>query len=490
MRIFSGGSTPRPLLAGCALVLVLSAGCAVNSATGDRQLILLSEEQEIELGRESDPKIVASMGLYADQRFQNYVQELGMAQARASERPNLPWAFRILDEQTINAFALPGGFIYVSRGILPYLDSEAELAGVLGHEIGHVTARHSVEKMSRAQLTGVGSSLAGLISPRIESWVGLAMVPVQLADLKFSRGDEHQADELGIRYMGGQGYDPLELADVMAMLAEVSSGGEGGRVPEWLSTHPTPENREEDIRAAAAGTTVTADPPLIGTERYLPYLEGLVFGEDPRQGFFQENRFFHPEMAFEISFPDGWEAKNMKSAVLAMSPGEDAAVMLTLSEESSPSEAMAAFRALEGVQISRASGDPINGVQAATATFIIEEDGTTSPGQVAFFQHRGSLFRVLGFGTQASWSQSANSVDRALQSFRGVTDPAVLNAQPSRIRLVTVPRAAPLEAILEREGALSEADHIRALNRLTGNPTVPAGTVLKIPSGARIPGGE
>ena len=490
MRLFHGKSIFRPLFSGWALGLFFWAGCAVNPATGDRQLALISEEQEIQLGRESDPKIVASMGLYSDESFQYYVQNLGSALAETSERPHLPWTFRILDETVINAFALPGGYIYVTRGILPYLDSEAELAGVLGHEIGHVTARHSVERLSRAQLTQIGPNLVGVISPRLENAVGLALAPLQLFDMKFSRDDERQADALGVRYMGRQGYDPQELAEVMAMLADVSAAEGGGRVPEWLSTHPTPENREENIREAAARTTIPVDPPRIGTEDYLPHLEGLVFGDDPRDGFFQGNRFIHPGMAFEVVFPNGWDTKNLKQSVQGLSPGQDVAFVVTLTEGTSPSSALTAFTSKEGVQAFGTSRDPINGVPAATAEFTVESDGSTLQGQVAFLDHRGALFQIIGFGTAAGWDQNGAAVNLAIRSFRPVTDPELLNVQPARIRLVVAPRAMSLEEILRQEGALSEMEQIRRLNRLDGNPMLAEGKVLKIPSGARIPGGE
>jgi predicted Zn-dependent protease len=490
MRIFDRGSILRPLFAGLILWPLFSAGCAVNPATGERQLALISEEQEIELGRDSDPKIVASMGLYADEDLQDYVQNLGRTLAAATERPHLPWTFRVLDDPVVNAFALPGGFVYITRGILPYLDSEAELAGVLEHEIGHVTARHSVEKMSRAQFTQIGSRLGGLLGSRVESLMGIVTAPVQLLDLKFSRDDETEADRLGVRYMGAQGYDPYELAEVMGMLGRSSGSGEEGRVPQWLSTHPTPENREENIRELASQATVTVDPPIIGAEDFIPRLEGLVFGVNPREGYFQENRFYHPAMAFEIALPNGWETRNLKQAVQAVGPGEEVMVVLTLAGAASPSEALSAFASKEGVQASGTSRDPINGIPAASADFVIEADGSRILGQVAFLSHEGALFQLVGLGTPTGWDQNRSAVGQAVRSFRRITDRAILNAQPARIRLVSSEMDMPLEGILMREDAMSDIEAVRLLNRLEGNPVVLGGTVLKIPSGLRKPGGE
>ncbi len=180
---------------------VLPAGCATNPATGQRQLSLISENQEIQMGLEADPSVVSSMGLDPDSGRQRYVRELGMRLARVSERPNLPWTFRVIDDPVVNAFAIPGGHIYVTRGILAHLNSEAELASVIGHEIGHVTARHSVTQMSQQQLMQLGLVVGVALKPGLAKYAGVASQGMQLLFLKYSRDDESQADQLGLRYI-------------------------------------------------------------------------------------------------------------------------------------------------------------------------------------------------------------------------------------------------------------------------------------------------
>ncbi len=179
----------------------LSTGCTTVKATGEQRLNLVGEEQEIQMGRDADVQIVATMGLYPDAGLQSYVKALGERIAATTERPKLPWTFRVVDDDVVNAFSLPGGFIYVTRGILSTLNNEAELAGVLGHEIGHVTAMHSVIRISETQLTQLGLGVAGAVAPGLQSYLGLAGVGLQLMYLKFSREDELQADGLGVRYM-------------------------------------------------------------------------------------------------------------------------------------------------------------------------------------------------------------------------------------------------------------------------------------------------
>src|SRR5690242_9343653 len=235
-------------LAACAAL-----ACATNPATGAKELMLISESQEIAMGQGYDKDVVASIGLYADTGMQRWIQQFGSQLAAASERPNLPWTFHVVDDPVVNAFAIPGGYIYVTRGILAHLNSEAELAGVVGHEIGHVTARHSASQMSKQQLAQIGLAVGSIASPEFGRYAGVASAGLGVLFLKFSRDDESQADHLGLRYMRRAAYDPREMPHVFEMLTRVSQAQAGGRVPEWLATHPDPENRrgriEEEIAA-------------------------------------------------------------------------------------------------------------------------------------------------------------------------------------------------------------------------------------------------
>lgn len=476
----------RRLIVNIPLLLFL-AGCAINPATGERQLSFMSEAQEIQMGRDADPDIVASMGLYPDEDLQSYVQELGTSLAARSERPDLPWTFRVLDDPLINAFALPGGFIYVTRGILVHFESEAELAGVLGHEIGHVTARHSVNQISRTQLAQLGLGVGMILAPELQQYAGLASASMQLLFLKFGRDDERQSDQLGVRYMSRAGYDPAQLSGVMAMLGQVTAeGGEGP--PEWLSTHPNPENREESILDLAAQTQVSVQPPLVRREEFLPHLEGIVYGENPREGYFEGSTFYHPDLAFRFQVPQGWQTRNSKQAVQAGSPEGDAILALTLAEGATPGAALTAFLSQEGIEPGAASAAAINGIPAASADFRATTQDGVLQGRVTFLQHRGLLLRFLGFGSSSVWPSRRGSVRASLDSFREVADAGVLEVQPARIRLITVPRAMDLGTFLAQEGIPGRAEAVRLLNRLQGNPQLPAGRILKLPLGGWLPG--
>jgi predicted Zn-dependent protease len=468
-------------------LLLLLAGCAINPATGQRQLSLMSEGQEIQMGREADPDIVASMGLYPDESVQTYVQELGSELAAHSERTELPWTFRVLDDPLINAFALPGGFVYVTRGIMVHFESEAELVGVLGHEIGHVTARHSVNQISKAQLATIGLGVGMILAPELQRYEPLASASMQLLFLKFGRDDERQSDELGVRYMSRVGYDPAQLGGVMAMLGQVTAG-EGGGPPEWLSTHPNPENREETIRELAAQTPVALDPPLVRRDEYLPHLEGMVYGNNPREGYFDGQHFYHPDMAFQLDFPQGWQTANSKQAVQAGSAEGDAMLALTLAEGATPAAALSAFLSQEGMEAGQASSVPVNGVPAAAADFRFAGQDGTLQGRVMFIDHQGTILRFVGATPVDAWAARRAAVRASLESFRVLSDRSILDLQPARIRLLTLPGAMDLDTFLRQEGAGDRVEDVRLLNRLQGNPTLPAGRILKVPVGGVLPG--
>src|SRR6267154_1262989 len=273
-------------------------GCVRNPATGKLQLDLLSESQEVEMGKQAAQQVEQTMGTVKDPKLEAYVTRLGQSLAKQTTRPNLPWQFHVVEDASVNAFALPGGPIFVTRGILGTLNSEAELAGVMGHECGHVAARHSATQMSKAQVAQIGLGLGSILSPTVASVGQVAGAGLQVMFLKFSRDDESQADKLGLAYMANDGYDARQMLGVFKTLGRVSKLAGGGKLPQWLETHPDPENRLsateqrlKEIKHDFAGAKV-------GREEYLQLVDGLVYGEDPRQGFFKGQLFVHPELKF------------------------------------------------------------------------------------------------------------------------------------------------------------------------------------------------
>lgn len=479
-------ATPRGAQLPALLALALVSGCAVNPATGGRQLSLIGEGQEIQMGREADVDIVASLGVYDDPAMQSYVQELGERLAATSERPDLPWTFRVLDDPVINAFALPGGFIYVTRGILSHFGSEAELAGVLGHEIGHVTARHSVNQMSKAQLAQLGVGLGMVFVPELQQFEGLAGASLQLLFLKFGRDDERQADELGFRYMTRANYDPHALAGVFRMLRG-SSGGEAGRIPEWLSTHPDPENREAwAVRAVAeAGRDFSAY--VVREAEYVRRLDGMVFGQNPREGYFQDNVFFHPDLAFRIDFPAGWTTANQRNSVQAVSSEQDAAFLVTIEEATSPSAARQTFLSQQGIRRGDTSDRRVGGFPAAWAEFQAQTQDGSLTGLVAFVAYGGAVYRLLGFASSAAWSRRAAAVEATISSFQQVTDRTVLSVEPRKLEVVRVPSALSFEEFVGRYPSTVADETISLINHAFTEGRFPSGALAKRVVGGQLP---
>ena len=468
----------RPLAGAAALF----AGCAVNPATGSRELMLVSEGQEIAMGQEADPGIVAQMGLYGDSAVQSYVGRLGASLAARSERPQLPWTFRVLDDGVVNAFALPGGFIYVTRGILAHFSSEAELVSVLGHEIGHVTARHSAAQMSQQQLAGLGVGVGAILAPELAPLLGAAQAGLGLLFLKFSRDDESQADQLGLRYMVRAEYDPREMPSVFQMLGRVSALSGGGRLPEWQSTHPNPENREARIEAQVAALQAQGqqfEGFKIERASYLQRIDGMVFGANPREGFFRENVFFHPDLAFQLTFPAGWQRANMKQAVVAQSTEKDAIIQLTLASEATPAEAAQAFFTQQGVERQGGWRNDVNGLATSSGTFSAATEEGTLRGLAAFVGYGGRVYELLGFTPAGRWPTYSGVFGAAFESFARVTDRAVLAVQPARVRIVTIDRPMTFADFSTRYPSSAAPELVAVINAVDAGSTLPAGTVMK-----------
>ena len=446
-------------------VVLLAAlpACATNPATGRRQLSFVSEEQEIQMGQQADQEISAAVGIYRDPDLESYVQRLGTTLAAASERPNLRWQFRILDDASVNAMALPGGYNYVTRGLLTYMNSEAELAAVMGHEIGHVTARHTVNQLSKQQLAGVGMVLGMILRPELRNYGNLAEVGLGLLFLKYGRDDEREADALGLRYMTRANYDPRPMADVFSTLERVSQAdAPQGRVPSWLSTHPAPEDRRQ--RIAALIQELGAPAGTVDREEYARRLDGIMFGENPREGFFEQNVFYHPDLRFRFEFPPGWQTNNQKQAVAAMSPEQDGLVVITMAGGESAQAAAQQFFSQQGIQRGQVWRGDVNRLRAQAYQFAAATQQGQLQGIAAFLELDGKVYQILGYAPAQRWGRHEATVNRALGSFNRVTDRRVLDMQPARLRVVNVPAGMTVAEFARRYPSTVSVQTLASLN--------------------------
>jgi predicted Zn-dependent protease len=479
----------RGAVAGLVASLLVVAACSTNPATGKRQIALISEEQEIAMGREADQQVQQQFGLYPDQELQAYVNRVGQKLAAASERPNLPWTFRVVDDPIVNAFALPGGKIYVTRGLLTHLTSEAELASVIGHEIGHVTGRHSVEQMSKAQIAQIGLIAGMIVKPELAQQYGnLASQGLQLLFLKYGRDDERQADDLGLRYMDKENYDPREMPGVFETLRRVSEQQGAGRIPGWLSTHPTETERIHTISAKVAQLESSGESfanRTVNREGYLKQIDNVTFGQNPREGYFVGNTFIQPELAIQMRFPQGWRTSNEKSAVGALSPNQDALIVVTLSDQNSPQAAEQQFFSQQGVQSGQSLQADLGGLPARARVFGASTQQGELRGIVAFVENNNRVYRIMGYTPSQRWNTYDNVISDSIGTFERVTDRNALNVQPKRLDVVSIPTSMTLDEFARRYPSTVDTTTLAIINQADQNTRFPAGTEVK-----RVVGGE
>ena len=480
---------PTKSAARCAAVLFLAA-CATNPVTGRREIALVSEGQEIQMGQQGAQQVAQEIGLINDQALQQYVQNIGAALAAKSERPNLPWTFRAVDDPTPNAFALPGGYIFITRGLLDLMNNEAELASVLGHEIGHVTARHSVQQMSQQQLAQLALGVGAIISPTVAQFGGIAAQGLGLLFLKYGRDDERQADDLGFKYALNQGYDVREMDDIFRSLQRIGEASKQSPLPTWLATHPGEAERIQSIEAKVAQLPAgQLNNAKTGTQEFMQRLNGTVYGANPRQGFFQGGTFYHPDLRFQITLPSGWQGQNLTQAVVGVSQQQDAIIQLTLAQGTSPDAAARTFLSQQGIQPGQATRETVNGVPAVASTFQAQTEQGVIQGLAAFFTYNGQTYQVLGYSPAQRYSSYAETFRRSLGSFAPVTDSRILNVQPNKLQIVQLPQAMTLAEFAQRYPSTVSIEELALINQVeSASQTMPAGTFAKQVTGGRTPG--
>ena len=461
-----------------------AAGCALNPATGKKEFSLVTPAQEAAMGREGYGAAVAEYGQYDDAALAAYVDSVGRKVARASEQPELPWKFTVLDDPVVNAFAMPGGYIYVTRGLLAHMQSEAQLAGVLGHEIGHVTARHSARQITKQQLAGLGLGLANVVSPEFRRYSPLAEQSLGLLMLKYGRDDETQADDLGIRYATGAGFDPREIPGTYRTLQRIAEQS-GQSLPSYLSTHPDPGSRAERTTGLAAKAAEGRTNLIVRQRGYLERMRNLVYGENPRYGWFEGTKFYHPVLGLEMMFPAGWQTSHTHTALSAGAPDKSGVMQMTLARESaglSPTEYLVKLTT-KGV-ISSSRGGPENvGPWPAWVGSVIIPDGQGGQNTLVAAFVRSSpdvLLQVIGRGATPG-DAGERQVLTAIRSITQLTDPRRGMVQPVRLKVVTASSAGAFSSLWPTLGAgLVPAAEGAILNGVDAGEAVQKGQWLKV----------
>lgn len=471
---------------GLLAVTMLFTDCARNPVTGKKQVVLMSEAQEIAMGQEADPQIISQFGLYEDSLLQRFIREKGEQMAAISHRPKLDYNFRVLNSEVVNAFAVPGGYVYFTRGIMAYLNNEAEFAGVLGHEIGHIAHRHSVEQQRNAVL-GQLAIIAGIvINPDLARFAETASTGLQLMLLQNSREAERESDELGVEYSSKIGYDASQMAEFFKTLERQMKGTEAAELPEFLSTHPNPADRNATVAKLATEwkQKLNLTNPVVNRNIYLRRIDGLVYGEDPREGYRENNMFYHPVLRFQFPIPANWNYQNTPQRVQMAPKDGKALLMLMLASGNSPQEAANTFVQQNKLTAIENRATTINGLQAY---YLIADQPSQQQGQASlrtqsyFILYNNTIYHLLGVTALQDFNAYVNSFNQTMQGFMPLTDQSKLNKKPERIRIKTVGAAMTLAQFLRQQNiADAKAEEHAVLNGMMLTDNLTQGTLIKI----------
>lgn len=461
--------------------------CAVNPVTGKKQIVLMSEEQEIAMGKEADPQIVAQYGLYENKTLQDFITQKGKSMAAISHRPNLNYEFKILDSDVLNAFAVPGGYVYFTRGIMAHFNNEAEFAGVLGHEIGHITARHSVSQQTKAVLGQVGLIGSMILVPQVADFAEPLSQGLGLLFLKFGRDAETQSDQLGVEYSSKIGYDAREMAGFFNTLDRKSSSSGNAELPDFLSTHPNPGSRNTAVMNLSVEwkNKLKLNNPTINRDSYLRKIEGLVYGEDPRQGYLENNVFYHPELKFEFPVPQGWNYQNTPQRVQLAPKDGKAILMMSLASGNNLQAAVEKAVSDNNLRVIESNQVNVNGLNAISLLADVRpKEGVQNPSVRTLsylIQYNNAIYHILGASSANDFQTYAGYFSQSMKNFKELRDASKLNKKAERIRIKTVQNTGTLrQAFSAYKVPENRMEELSILNGMQLNENVQKGSLIKI----------
>jgi len=469
--------------------VMFAISCAVNPVTGKKQIMLMSEAQEVQLGLTYDPQVIATFGFYPDNNLQNFVQAKGIEMGKISHRPRLEYHVKVVDSPVVNAFAVPGGYVYLTRGILAQLNNEAELMGVMGHELGHIAARHTVSQQSKQQL-GQLLLIGGMIaSEEFAQYAQYALEGMQLLFLKFSRDDEREADRLGVEYSSKIGYDAHKMADFFKVLKKMSLSESQGGIPTFLSTHPDPGDRYNSVNQNATEWQARLKLPeyRVNQDGYLQMINGIIYGEDPKQGFVEGNTFYHPDLKFRFMFPDGWKLENSPMQVTISPPDQKALIIFGLSQQRTLEAAADTTLIKYGLTLQGSKRTIVNGlpgiIMQSKQVVQDQTSGVSRSNMILsyFISYNNLIYLFHGISAETDFSSFGRSFESAMSTFARLTDASKINVKPKRIQVVKVQKPGTLnDAFAYYRVPQKQYNELALLNDMELSDQVQAGKLIKI----------
>ncbi len=486
-------------------LLVSSCSVSRSPVTGKKRAYGYSWQQEIEIGKNADPQIIAQYGLYDNKELADYVIRVGeevLAKSdmrRADQLPeykNTEFFFRVLDSPVVNAFALPGGYIYVTRGLLAHLENEAQLAVVIGHEIGHVAARHGSQRAFEGQLGQLGV-IAGAIGGAVAGMDPNAILQAgsqasQLLFLKYGRDDELESDRLGVEWSALNGYQAGLGSKFFQSLKRISVKS-GQSIPSFMSSHPDPGQREVKIQEMAAKWDETLDMEKIERKDYLEQIDGLVVGDDPRQGYVENNKFYHPGLKFQFPTPNFWAVINQPTQVVMVEKDQKAIMAMTIiSDAASPREAatkvLGEAQEQGSIKIVNSADRTVNGMQAFAVlarTVSQQQQGQqaqpTADYLIYFIQKGENIFQFLGYSETSTMSQYQTTFQSTMEGFANLSDPSKINRKPNRLKVARASKNGSFKSFVPSAlpADLTDED-LAIINQVELNTAVKAGSLIKL----------
>lgn len=485
------------LLVVTSLVLPSCVSIQTSPVSGNKRAYGYSWEQELQIGKEADSEIIAQYGLYDDEELSEYVSKLGNELLKVShfnredtpeEYRNTDFTFRVLGSPVVNAFALPGGYVYVTRGLLAHLENEAQLMVVLGHEIGHVAARHASQRAAEqqfGQLAIIGGAVLGeSLGLNGGNILQLSSQTAQLLFLSYSRDDERESDQLGVEYSAMKSYQAAEGGEFFRSLKRISEKS-GYNIPSHLSSHPDPGEREENIpRLAEQWAEKGYEQTIVDSDEYLQMIDNIMYGENPREGFERDGVFYHPDLEFKFTVPVGFSVINQPSAVILVNENQDAVVQFSIDNESTtPEESVKAFLNQEGVNTIEQNVTRPNGLTGYEAEANLQqEDGTSLTVDITAISYNGNIYNFLGYTTSDQFGAYESEFNSVSNGFDRLTDSSILNIQPVRLELKKTTRSGSFSSFLPSNLPMNiEPLDIAIINQVQLDQNINAGSWIKIP---------
>lgn len=480
--------------------LLFASACAVqkNPVSGNKRLLAYTWEEEVEIGQNVDNEIIAQYGIYDEPVISNYVDSLSQAvlanshmrrESTDEKFRETEFYFKVLDSPVVNAFALPGGYVYFTRGLMTHLNNEAQLAVVIGHEIGHVAARHASQRAFNqqvGQLAVIGGAVLGqeVLGLPGQSILNLSSQAAQLLFLSYSRDAERESDQLGVEYAAMTGFQASEGSEFFTSLKRISEQS-GQSIPTMLSTHPDPGEREERIpKLAEKWEEEGYEQTIVHKERYLQKIDGMVFGKNPRDGYVEEGQFVHPDLEFQFPVQEGWQTINQQQQVVLVSPNEDAVVIFTIDGESeNPRASVQQFIAQDGVTVNSQSAAESGGqFPAYRADVTISQQEGDLRAIVYSLEFDGQIYRFINYTASGSFADYRDTLAGVPTEFNRLTNERILNIQPVRIQLMRADRSGTFSSFLPDQLPMDiTPQDVAIINQVELDQAIEEGRFLKIP---------